>query len=80
MNNSKGFNKGDIKILIIAVITFFLVILASHGCSKLASEPGRPVGNGTTTCSACGRKPVYDLGYCKSCYRSFMDFTYGNKD
>lgn len=35
-------------------------------------------GDGKSGCKNCGRSPVYALGYCKSCYKSFMDYTYGD--
>jgi hypothetical protein len=63
--------------IIIAVLFLLLV----GGCQELVSKSNDgPRGDGRTTCLNCGKESVYDLGYCKSCYRSFMDFTYGNKD
>ncbi len=35
-------------------------------------------GDGKTGCKNCGRSSVYALGFCKSCYKSFHDFTYGD--
>ena len=37
---------------------------------------GNSGGDGETTCLNCGKKEIYDLGYCERCYESFMDFTY----
>lgn len=31
-------------------------------------------GDGTSSCKNCGRKKVYALGYCKSCYNGFIDW------
>ncbi len=35
-------------------------------------------GDGKSSCLNCGRKSVYALGYCKTCYKGFIDFTYGD--
>lgn len=35
-------------------------------------------GDGKSGCKNCGSSPVYALGFCKSCYKSFVDYTYGD--
>ena len=64
---------------VIISVVFLLFMVLIGGCSDLISND-EPLGNGKTTCLNCGRESVYDLGYCKSCYKSFMDYTYGSKD
>ena len=51
--------------IICAIVLFFI------GCFSCATC-GDSGGNGKTTCKNCGRASVYALGYCKSCYKSFI--------
>lgn len=70
-------NKGGIKILVISsFIALALIILSSIICS--GSSKGK--GDGKTSCKNCGKKSVYALGFCKSCYESFYEYTYKNKN
>ncbi|MBP3657091.1 MAG: hypothetical protein J6K32_10400 [Clostridia bacterium] len=52
------------------LLVFFLVatMIALSGCD------GAHVKDGIHTCKNCNKKEVYDLGYCKSCYTSFIDW------
>lgn len=60
------------KILSIALsIGMCLSMLAFAAC-------GGNGGDGKTSCKNCGRSSVYALGFCKSCYKDFHEFTYGD--
>lgn len=58
------------------------IVLAVGMClsmlSFVACGGGGGGGDGKTSCKNCGRSSVYALGFCKSCYKSFHDFTYGD--
>lgn len=53
------------------VLSLILVIGTVSGC-------GRSGGDGKSSCKNCGRKEVYALGYCHTCYDGFIEFTYKN--
>ena len=43
-------------------------------CAVACTDSG---GDGKKSCKNCGAKSVYSLGFCKRCYDSFCDYTYG---
>lgn len=51
------------------------IMLAVGMCFSMIACGG---GDGKTSCKNCGRSSVYALGYCKTCYKGFHDYTYGN--
>lgn len=53
------------------------LIVALISCLFLLCSCGDRHGDGKTSCKNCGRSQVYALGFCKSCYNSFIDYTYG---
>lgn len=55
---------------ILLVVGMILSMMILPACEKSK-------GDGKTSCKNCGRTPVYALGFCKSCYKSFHDYTYG---
>ena len=62
----------------IRIISLLLsLILLLSGVSILSGCEDNH-GDGESECRNCGRSPVYDLGYCKTCYKGFMDYTYGD--
>ena len=54
-----------------------LVLLMMLAFSVFATGCTSSHGDGKTTCKNCGRSSIYALGFCKSCYEGFMDYTYG---
>ncbi|MCI5946000.1 MAG: hypothetical protein MRZ39_03740 [Oscillospiraceae bacterium] len=60
--------KRKTKFVGIAVAAILAFALA--GCGSSGG------GDGVSSCKNCGRHSVYALGFCKSCYESFMDYTY----
>ncbi len=62
----------------IRVMALILCLVLVCACLFSLMSCGDNSGDGKSSCKACGRSPVYDLGYCKRCYKSFMDFTYGD--
>lgn len=66
------------KILrIIALLLCLMLMLSCVTVLTSCEGNGGSSGNGKSSCKNCGRSPVYDLGFCKSCYKSFMNYTYG---
>lgn len=65
------------KKVIRTIALLLSLILLLSGISVLSGCVDNS-GDGKSGCKNCGRSPVYDLGYCKSCYQSFMNYTYGD--
>lgn len=66
------------KILRIIALLLCLVLMLS--CITLLTScegDGGRIKDGESGCKNCGGSPIYDLGFCKRCYKSFMDYTYG---
>ena len=67
-----------------AALVFIIGGIVNSGDAQLDKPSGssgssRPASyDGKNACMNCGKKSVYDLGFCKSCYESFMDYTYGD--
>lgn len=57
------------KTKLIGIAVAIILALTTTGCVDKG-------GDGMESCKNCGRKSVYSLGFCKSCYESFMDYTY----
>lgn len=66
-------NKPKISLSKIVIGVCILVLLIAHTIDFNANRRG----DGVSTCLNCRRSEVYALGYCKRCYESFMDYTYG---
>ena len=62
-------------LIIILSILMCFSMFAITGCG---SSGGSSRGDGKTSCKNCGRNSVYALNFCKRCYDSFMDYTYGD--
>lgn len=60
------------KLLVFLLLIMMISIMAFSG---VACSFG---GDGKSSCKNCGRSSVYALGFCKSCYKSFHDYTYGD--
>ena len=70
-------NKKGLKISLLCVAV--CVIMTIVGIIIMPKYPSSDsYDDGAVGCRNCGRSPVYDLGYCKTCYKGFMDYTYGN--
>lgn len=62
---------------VVLVITVATLMCGLIGCGY--DSGSRPDSyDGVNKCKNCGSNSVYDLGFCKSCYEGFMEFTYGN--
>lgn len=59
---------------------FAIVVIMLVGVISCALSPSGIGGDGKSSCKNCGRNSVYALGFCKSCYKSFHDFTYDNDE
>ncbi len=60
----------DRLIFVIVCIIIAIFIASISSCTDSIG------GDGSSSCKNCGRSPVYALGLCKSCYKSFSDYTY----
>ena len=74
--NKKLFKKLLITSLIFALLLVIGIVMIAPEMSGGSSSAGSSSNSG---CRNCGRTPIYDLGYCKSCYKSFMEYTYGKQ-
>ena len=61
---------------IIALILIVLCLLLVLG--SIIGFGGGGGGDGESHCMNCGWDSVYKLGYCKTCYKGFVDYTYAN--
>lgn len=68
----KKLSKKIMMVIIVTILFCGLVGCGGSGSSRPASYDGK------NACLNCGKKSVYDLGFCKSCYKSFMKYTYGD--
>lgn len=59
--------------IILCVIIASIIFISIFSCS------GSGGGDGKSSCKNCGRSPVYAIGFCRSCYKSFVNYTYGEK-
>ena len=73
---TQGESKHILKKISIAVIVVIMLV----GVISCALSPSGIGGDGKSSCKNCGRNSVYALGFCKSCYKSFHDFTYDNDE
>ncbi len=65
------------KLIRTIALILSLVVLLSFTISITGCDDGG--GDGITSCKNCGRTPVYALGFCKTCYKGFANYTYGKK-
>ena len=69
---TQGESKHVLKKIGIAIVVVIMLV----GVISCALSPSGMGGDGKSSCKNCGRNSVYALGFCKSCYKSFHDFTY----
>lgn len=73
--NKKSDNKLETVIgWIIGSLFFAFIIFCWLSCNGNIDCDSGPRGDGSSSCKNCGRKKVYALGYCKSCYNGFIDW------
>lgn len=65
--------KTNILIIIMAFVVTAFVLFGIVSCLTNDTH-----GDGVTTCLNCGKKEVYAMNFCKRCYRSFYEYTWGN--
>lgn len=68
MKNIKGI------IALVIVIILILALVVACVCDSHSNKRG----DGSSSCKNCGRSPVYDLGYCKTCYKGFIKYQNNN--
>ena len=77
-NKNKESEENPKKITMVLAIIFSCCFLGF--CFLSCGDCSGGGGNGKTSCKNCGRNSVYSMGFCKSCYESFYEFTYGKDD
>ena len=70
--------KPNILAIILLLVGFIFAIILGVSLAGDYSPSSRPKHDGVEACKNCGRTSIYALGYCKSCYKSFIEFTYGD--
>ena len=70
--------------IICIVVLLIGIVMLMPDVSSISSSSGSSSGSSSKSssssskCKNCGRSPTYDLGYCKTCYKGFMNYTYGD--
>lgn len=59
-------------LVIVVIIIMSFSILFATGCCNFG-------GDGSSSCKNCGSSSIYALGFCRRCYNSFHDYTYGDQ-
>lgn len=73
-NNSGESTFEKVIAWIIGGVFIALILFVWLSCTGNIECDSGPRGDGSSSCKNCGRKKVYALGYCKSCYEGFNDW------
>ena len=65
------------NMFVILLVIFVLLCMLTGLFSCMGLLPSSE-GDGKISCKNCGKSSVYAIGYCKRCYESFIEFTYGD--